>query len=125
MPPAANNAPGGAAAADRGLLTVHDATPRDDATHQPSSSSSLASLPVRRESDPIWKGIHEVTGILHSQSLATPFNSRLPSTTSKRYATPPLLWQDVGHDRTCGILSCSRRDWETRRNLRLAWCSPS
>ena len=52
MPPAANNPPGGAAAADRGLLTVHDASPQDDATHQPSSSSSLASLPVRRESAP-------------------------------------------------------------------------
>ena len=53
MPPAAINPPGGgAAAADRGLLTVHDASPRDDATHRPSSSSSLASLLVRRESAP-------------------------------------------------------------------------
>ena len=43
-PPAASSPPGGAAASDRGPLTAHDVSPRDAATLQPSSSSSLASL---------------------------------------------------------------------------------
>ena len=51
-PPAVTKPPGGAAVAGRGLPTAHSSSPRDDATHHASSSSSLAFLPVRRESVP-------------------------------------------------------------------------
>ena len=124
-PPAVINPPGGTAVAGQGLPAAHSTSPRGDATHHASSSSSLVSLPVKRGSAPhperYTRGHRESAFAI----ARDPANSRLPSTTSKRYAIPPQLWQDVGHDRTCGILSCSRRNLGTRQNLLLAWCSPS
>ena len=51
-PPAVINPPGGTAVAGQGLPAAHSTSLRGDATHHAGSSSSLVSLPVRRESAP-------------------------------------------------------------------------
>ena len=52
LTPAVTTSTGGIAVASQSQHAVHSSPPQGDATLQPSSSSSLASLPVRREAAP-------------------------------------------------------------------------
>ena len=125
-PPAVINPPGGTAVAGQALPAAHSTPPRGDATLHASSSSSLVSFPVRRESAPhleryTYAGTQGVCIRNRPRPRSTPgCHRRLRGATLLRLSSgrTSFTTELVGFYRAAGAT------W-TRQSLLLAWCSPS